>query len=198
VGLSCVKPLGSSDQVTIWESVRECHPLARRPSGSSTTSRTPLTTISPNLWAKLTQETVINTSPIPYTIVHATQFFEFVDKIADDATHRDTIHLSEALIQPMAAEDVAAAVARAATGTPANKIVEVGGPEQFRLDTLVRRVLGAKGDPREVLTDPQARYFGAPLAERTLVPGPDATLGEIRLDDWLRETTAGPAASAAR
>jgi uncharacterized protein YbjT (DUF2867 family) len=156
------------------------------------------TTIAGYFWAKLTQETLIKTSPIPYTIVHATQFFEFVDKIADDATHGDTIHLSEALIQPMAAEDVAAAVARAATGTPANRIVEVGGPEQFRLDMLIRRVLGAKGDPREVLTDPQARYFGAPLAERTLVPGPDATLGEIRLDDWLRETTAVPAASAAR
>ena len=151
------------------------------------------TTIAGYFWAKLTQETLIKTSPIPYTIVHATQFFEFVDKIADDATHGDTIRLSEAMIQPMAAEDVALAVARAATGSPANRIVEVGGPEQFRLDVLIRRVLGAKGDPREVLTDPQSRYFGAPLTERTLVPGPEATLGEIRLDDWLRETKAVPA-----
>ena len=156
------------------------------------------TTIAGYFWAKLTQETLIKTSPIPYTIIHATQFFEFVDKIADDATHGDTIHLSEAMIQPMAAEDVAAAVARAATATPANRIVEVGGPDQFRLDTLVRRVLGAKDDPREILTDPQARYFGAPLAERTLVPGPDATLGKVGLDDWLRENAAAPAAAAAR
>jgi uncharacterized protein YbjT (DUF2867 family) len=100
------------------------------------------------------------------------------------------------MIQPMAAEDVGAAVARAASGTPANKIVEVGGPEQFRIDTLIRRFLGAKGDPREVLTDPQARYFGAPLAERTLVPGPDATLGEIRFDDWLRQSSAAKVAVA--
>jgi uncharacterized protein YbjT (DUF2867 family) len=156
------------------------------------------TTIAGYFWAKLTQETLIKSSPIPYTIVHATQFFEFVDKIADDATHGDTLHVSEAMIQPMAAEDVAAAVARAATGAPANRIVEVGGPEEFRIDVLIRRFLGAKGDPREVLTDPQARYFGAPLAERTLVPGPDATLGEIKFVDWLRENTAVPAVAAAR
>ena len=90
----------------------------------------------------------------------------------------------------MAAEDVATALDRAAVGTPVNGIVEVGGPEQFRLDMLVRRVLDAKGDPREVLTDPHARYFGAPLTERTLVPGAEATLGEIRFDDWLRESAA--------
>ena len=150
-------------------------------------------TIAGYFWAKLTQETLIKASPIPYTIVHATQFFEFVDKIADDATHGDTIHLSEAMIQPIAAEDVGAVVARVAAGPPANKIVEVGGPEQFRIDTLVRRFLGAKGDPREVLTDPQARYFGAPLSERTLVPGQDAMLGEITLDAWLRQSAAAPA-----
>ena len=153
-------------------------------------------TIAGYFWAKLTQETLIRTSPIPYTIVHATQFFEFLEKIADDATTGTTVRLSEALIQPMAAEDVAAAVARAATTAPANGIVEVGGPEQFRLDTLIRRVLGAKGDPREVLTDPQARYFGAPLSERTLVPGAEATLGDIRFDDWLRQSLAAPVAVA--
>ena len=154
------------------------------------------TTIAGYFWAKLTQETLIKASPIPYTIVHATQFFEFVDKIADDATHGDTIHLSEALIQPMAAEDVGEAVARAAAGAPANKIVEVGGPEQFRIDVLIRRFLGAKGDAREVLTDPQARYFGAPLTESTLVPGPDAMLGEVKFDDWLRQSLATPVAVA--
>jgi uncharacterized protein YbjT (DUF2867 family) len=153
-------------------------------------------TIAGYFWAKLTQETLVKASPIPHSIVHATQFFEFVDKIADDATTGDTVRLSEAMIQPMAAEDVGATVARVAAGPPANKIVEVGGPEQFRIDTLVRRFLAAKGDPREVLTDPQARYFGAPLDERTLVPGSDAMLGEVKFDDWLRQAAATPVGAA--
>ena len=154
------------------------------------------TTIAGYFWAKLTQEALIKASPIPYTIVHATQFFEFVEKIADGSTDGDTVRLSSALFQPMAAEDVAKALGRAAVGTPVNGIVEVGGPEVFHLDMLIRRVLDAKGDPREVLTDPQARYFGAPLAERTLVPGPDAALGEIRFDDWLRQSVAAAPAAA--
>ena len=154
------------------------------------------TTIAGYFWAKLTQEALVKASPIPYTIVHATQFFEFVEKIADGSTDDHEVRLPPALFQPMAAEDVAKALGRAAVGTPVNGIVEVGGPEQFRLDMLVRRMLDAKGDPREVLTDPHARYFGAPLAERTLVPGAGATLGEIRFDDWLRESAAAKTAVA--
>jgi len=155
------------------------------------------TTIAGYFWAKLTQETLIKASPIPYTIVHATQFFEFIGAIADASTEGGTISVPPAFFQPMAADDVATAVARAAVGTPANGIVEVGGPERFRLDMVIRRALDAKGDPRTVLTDPQARYFGAPLTERTLVPADGATLGETRLDDWLREAARVPAAAAA-
>ena len=154
------------------------------------------TTIAGYFWAKLTQEALIKASPIPHTIVHATQFFEFVEKIADGSTDGDTVRLPPALFQPMAAEDVATALCRAAVETPVNGTVEVGGPEQFRLDMLIRRALDAKGDPREVLTDPHARYFGAPVAELTLVPGPDATLGEIRFDDWLRQSAGVETAAA--
>jgi uncharacterized protein YbjT (DUF2867 family) len=107
-----------------------------------------------------------------------------VKGIADAATDGATVRLAPVLIQPMAAEDVAAAVARVAVGAPVNGIVEVAGPEQFRLDELARRYLGAHGDPRSVIADPRARYFGAELRERTLVPD-HATLGEIRFDDWL-------------
>jgi uncharacterized protein YbjT (DUF2867 family) len=97
------------------------------------------------------------------------------------------VHVPPALIQPMAAEDVAAAVGRVAMGKPLNGIREVGGPGQFRLDELVRKVLAAKGDPREVVVDEQARYSGVRLSERTLLPGPDAQLGEITLDEWLAQ-----------
>ncbi len=98
----------------------------------------------------------------------------------------------------MAADDVAKAVARAAVGAPVNGVVEVAGPEQFEFDMLIRRFLGGSNDPRVVLSDPSARYFGAPLGDTTLVPGADASLGEIRFDDWLRETTAVPATANAR
>jgi uncharacterized protein YbjT (DUF2867 family) len=135
--------------------------------------------------AKVAQEKLIKESPIPYSIVHATQFFEFVKGIADASTDGDQVRLPHALIQPMAADDVAAAVGRVATGLPLNGTVEVAGPEKFHLDELIRRGLGARDDPRVVVADPRARYFGAELSELTLVPGDDAELGETRFEDWL-------------
>jgi uncharacterized protein YbjT (DUF2867 family) len=134
--------------------------------------------------AKIAQEELIERSSIPFSIVHATQFFEFMRGIADASTDGDTVRLAPVLIQPMAAEDVATAVARVAVGAPLNGIVEVAGPEQFRLDQVVRRYLGARGDRRSVIADPHARYFGAELGERTLVPD-NAIIGEIRFEDWL-------------
>ena len=141
--------------------------------------------------AKIAQEKLIKSSSIPYSIVHATQFFEFVKSIADAATDGSTVRLAPVLIQPMAADDVAGTVARVATGSPLNATVEVAGPEQFRLDALIRKGLSARDDPREVTADPQARYFGAELGERTLVPGADARLGEIHFEDWLSQPTSG-------
>jgi uncharacterized protein YbjT (DUF2867 family) len=135
--------------------------------------------------AKLAQEKLIQASSIPYSIVHATQFFEFLEGIAADATDGNTVRLPPALIQPMAADDVASAVARVAVGPPVNGIVEVGGPEQFHLDELIRSLLKARNDPREVTTDPNGRYFGISPSERTLLPGNDARVGETRLEDWL-------------
>ena len=135
--------------------------------------------------AKIAQERLIRESSIPYSIVHATQFFEFVKSIADAATDGSRVRLAPVLIQPMASDDVAEAVARIAVGAPVNGIVEVAGPEQFRLDELIRQDLSALNDPRDVVADPQARYFGAMLSERTLVPGDDARLGETRFEDWL-------------
>jgi len=137
--------------------------------------------------AKMAQEKLIRESSIPYSIVHATQFFEFVKSIAAAGTEGNVVHLAPVLIQPMAAEDVASAVGRISVGSPVNGIVDVAGPQQFRLDELIRRVLRERGDPREVITDPHARYFGAELGERTLVPGDDARLGETRLDDWFSQ-----------
>jgi uncharacterized protein YbjT (DUF2867 family) len=135
--------------------------------------------------AKLVQEQLIKDSGRPYSIVHATQFFEFVGGIADEATHGDTVRLSNALIQPMASQDVAVAVARVAAGAPLNTVVEVGGPEQFGVDEFVRTALAFRGDPRTVVTDPEARYWGVLLEKETLVPGPDAKLGTVRLEEWL-------------
>ena len=135
--------------------------------------------------AKIVQEQLIERSPIPYSIVHATQFFEFVEAIADGATEGSTVRLAPVLIQPIAADDVARALASVSVGPPVNGIVEVAGPEQFRLDDLVRRKLSGRGDPREIVPDSRARYFGAALSDRTLLPGEDAALGEIRFADWL-------------
>jgi len=138
--------------------------------------------------AKIAQESLIKRSSLPYSIVHATQFFEFLKRIADDATAGDTVRLAPVLIQPMAAEDVASAVARTAVGSPVNGTVEVAGPEQFRLDAFVQRGLAARHDPRNVVADAETRYFGVKLGERTLVPGADATLGVMRFEDWLRQS----------
>jgi uncharacterized protein YbjT (DUF2867 family) len=137
--------------------------------------------------AKIAQEKLIEESQVPFTTIHATQFFEFVKSIAEAATDGNTVRLSHALIQPMAADDVAAAVCEISQRAPAERIIEIAGPEQFHLDEFVRHGLTAKGDPRVVVADPTARYFGAELHERTLVPGPDAHLGEIRFKDWLAE-----------
>jgi uncharacterized protein YbjT (DUF2867 family) len=146
--------------------------------------------------AKLAQESMVQASSIPYSIVHATQFFEFIKGIADAATDGRTVRLPPVLFQPMAADDVAKAVGRVAVGAPVNGIVEVGGPEQFRFDELMRHVLAAWQDPREVVTDPNAGYYGIAVGERTLVPGSGANLGEIRLDDWLRQSATAKAAAA--
>lgn len=135
--------------------------------------------------AKTAQEQLIKESSIPYSIVHATQFFEFVKNIAAAATEGNTVRLAPVFIQPMAADDVAKAVRRIAVGTPVNGLVEVAGPEQFRLDELIREGLEARQDPREVVADPQSRYFGAMLSQRTLMPADGARLGEIRFQEWL-------------
>jgi uncharacterized protein YbjT (DUF2867 family) len=144
--------------------------------------------------AKIAQENLLKGSSIPYSIVRATQFFEFVKGIADLSTDGNTVRLPSALIQPMAADDVASAVARVAMGSPLNSTVEVGGPERFRLDELVRRGLAAWNDPREVVTDPHARYYGIAMSERTLVPDDDAQLGETRFETWLTQPAAKRAA----
>ncbi len=137
------------------------------------------------LRAKIAQEKLIKESSIPYSIVRGTQFFEFVKSIADSATDGNTVRLPPVRFQPMAADDVASAVGRVAMGSPLNGIVEVAGPEQFRFDELIRLGLSARKDPREVIGDPHARYFGTELSERSLVPGDDAQLGETRFEDWL-------------
>ncbi|MFE4969477.1 SDR family oxidoreductase [Streptomyces sp. NPDC056660] len=135
--------------------------------------------------AKKAQEDLIKASGIPYSIVHATQFFEFAKGLADGVTEGDTVRLPDAKIQPVVSDDVAAAVARATVGAPVDGVVEVGGPEAFQLEEFIRMALDAANDPRKVVTDPQARYWGAELREDTLLPGPDASLGEVRFTDWL-------------
>jgi uncharacterized protein YbjT (DUF2867 family) len=139
--------------------------------------------------AKSAQEKLIEDSPIPWSIVHATQFFEFIGRIADEATSGGAVRLAPVLIQPMAAEDVAGALAEVAAGPPVNGIIEIAGPQQFRLDELVRDTLRERHDPREVVTDPHAPYYGAELHERTLVPAAGARLAETRYDDWLNQST---------
>ena len=146
--------------------------------------------------AKIAQETLIKASPIPYSIVHASPFFDSVKSVAEAATDGNAIRVAPVLVQPMAPDDVAMAVGRIAEGSPVNGIVEIAGPEQFHLDMLIRRVLSARNDPREVISDPHARYFGAELSERSLVPGDEAILGETRFDDWLRQSTTAMQASA--
>jgi uncharacterized protein YbjT (DUF2867 family) len=136
--------------------------------------------------AKLAQEELVKGSSIPYTIVHATQFFEFINGIADQATDGNAVRLPPALIQPMAADDVASALARVALGPPSNDTIEIAGPDQFRLDELIRRALSARNDHREVITDRDAPYYGIAVSERTLLPGDDARIGNTHFDDWFR------------
>jgi uncharacterized protein YbjT (DUF2867 family) len=139
--------------------------------------------------AKIAQENLIKGSSVPYSIVRATQFFEFIKGIADLSTDGNTVRLPPALIQPMAAEDVASAVCRIGLGSPLNGTFEIGGPERFRLDELVRRFLAARKDSREVVADPQARYYGIKVSETTLIPGGDARLGGTRFETWLSQPT---------
>ena len=137
--------------------------------------------------AKLAQERVIKASGIPYTIVRATQFFEFLKAIAQGGTTGNVVRLSSARFQPMASADVATAVADAALGSPVNDVIEIAGPERVPMSDLVARYLKATGDPREVVGDPEVRYFGARLDDRTLVPvGDNSSLGKIGFEDWLR------------
>lgn len=135
--------------------------------------------------AKIAQENLIKASVIPYSIVRATQFFEFVKSIADLSTEGNKVRLPPVLFQPMAADDVASALAGIAVGRPVNGTVEIGGPEKFRLDELIRRDLVARNDSREVISDPRARYYGIAVSERTLVPNDDARLGATHFEDWL-------------
>jgi len=137
--------------------------------------------------AKIAQEKLIvmHLPPIPYTIIHATQFFEFIKGIADISIVDGKVHVPPVLFQPMAADDVASALGKVAVGPPANGIVEIGGPEQFRIDELVRRRLATLKDPREVIADPNALYSGARITDKTLVPGKNARLGETRFETWL-------------
>ena len=151
------------------------------------------------LRAKVAQETLIKQSSIPYSIVRATQFFEFLKAIADSATEGNTVRLPSVSFQPVAAEDVATVVSKVAIGSPLNGTVELAGPEPFRFDEFIRRGLNARNDPREVIADPHARYFGTELSERSLVPGNDPLLGEIRFEDWLsRSASQIPPTSASK
>lgn len=149
------------------------------------------------LRAKVAQENLIRESSIPYSIVRATQFFEFLTRIADSATEGNTVRLPSVGFQPMAADDVASVVAKVAMGSPLNGIVEVGGPEQFRFDEFISRGLSARKDPREVIADPHAPYFGTELSERSLVPDDSALIGETRFEEWLIGTPQPTAAAAA-
>jgi uncharacterized protein YbjT (DUF2867 family) len=136
------------------------------------------------LRAKVAQERLIKESGLAYSLVRATQFFEFAGAIADAATVDDVVHIAPVWFQPVAAEDVASMVARTAAGQPLDGIVEIGGPDRIRFDEFIRGVLAERGDERDVVADPQARYFGAVLADEDLVPGPGATVAETSYADW--------------
>ena len=142
------------------------------------------------LRAKVAQENVIKASKVPYTIIRSTQFFEFVKGIAQSATEGQTVRLSPGMMQPIAADDVAAAVTDVALAEPVNSTVTIAGPEPIRMDEFVRRFLSATKDPRKVIADAHARYFGAELNDRSLVPGPgdNPRLGPTRYDDWLKRS----------
>jgi uncharacterized protein YbjT (DUF2867 family) len=143
--------------------------------------------------AKLAQEKLIRASPIPYTIVRATQFFEFVGGIAQSATVGETVRLPHTLFQPMVSDDVAAALADIATGQPLNSTVEVAGPEAVHLDDLVRQFLDATGDPRTVITDASAPYYGIAVNDQSLTPDANPRIGATRFGDWLKRSVADAA-----
>ena len=140
--------------------------------------------------AKVAQEHLIETSGIPYTIIRSTQFMDFLGRIADSSADGSMVRLSPGLFQPIAAEDVAAIVAEVALATPRNGIVEIAGPERAPFNDIVARYLQAVGDPREVVSDPEARYFGGRVEERSLVPLGEARLGRINFDEWFRRSHA--------
>ena len=140
--------------------------------------------------AKIAQEKLIEASGIPYTIIRATQFLEFLDGIADSGMDGNVVRLSPGLFQPIAADDVAAIVADVALGAPRNGIVEIAGPERAPFNEIIARYLKAAGDKREVVSDPEALYFGGRVEERSLVPLGEARLGRIGLDEWLRRARA--------
>lgn len=137
------------------------------------------------LRAKVAQEQRVAAGGVPHTVVRATQFFEFVPTIADVATRAGEVRLPPVLFQPVAAADVVVALADATEAAPHRGVLEVGGPERFRMDELAARALRGRGDPRPVVADPQATYFGAPLDDTSLLPGPAAVLGPTRYDVWL-------------
>jgi uncharacterized protein YbjT (DUF2867 family) len=140
--------------------------------------------------AKVAQEKLIKTSGIPYTIIRSTQFLEFLRAIADSSADGNTVRISPGLFQPIAADDVAATVADVALAAPRNGIIEIAGPERAPFNEIVARYLKAVGDPRVVVTDPEARYYGGRVEERSLVPLGEARLGRIGLDEWLRRSRA--------
>lgn len=141
--------------------------------------------------AKITQEELIKASPVPYTIVRATQFFEFVGGIAQFATEGQTVRLPSVLMQPIAAEDVAAVMADVALAEPLNGTIELAGPEPIRQDDLVRQFLNATGDGRTVITDPKALYYGVAVNDQSLMPDEHPRLGSTRFEEWLKQN-AGP------
>ena len=148
--------------------------------------------------AKVAQEKLIKEGPIPYTIVHATQFFEFTKRIADEATVDNRVYLPPVLFQPIAADDVASALCRVATSSPLDGAIQIAGPDVFRFDELIRKRISVLNDSREVVADPQARYFGTELSERSIVPTGDAQLGETRFEDWLNLSTEAGAGGVAK
>jgi uncharacterized protein YbjT (DUF2867 family) len=147
--------------------------------------------------AKLAQEQLIKGSPIPYTLVHATQFFEFIRGIAQFSTDGDVVRLPPVQFQPMAAEDVASALVAVALDEPANGLIEIGGPDRFTLDQAVRQVLEFDRDSRPVIAYPEAPYFGVRVSDLTLVPGPDARLGTTKFGWWLTHVPPPPQVASA-
>lgn len=148
--------------------------------------------------AKLAQEQLIKSGNVPYTIVRATQFFEFLGGIAESGAHGLTVRLPPAMFQPMAADDVAAGLVAVAADSPLDRMIEIAGPERQSMAVIIQRFLRAKGDWREVVADPQARYFGLAIDDRSLTPGDDARLGPTRLDDWLRASAANAPSAPSR